>query len=92
MLSAREYCQWLSQEPGIRRLIAIAVANAVAARPTAQPTAPPTAPPTDVDAALDTLAAHGILFRRTPVYGGHDVTLIAGKPEMLKALHVRERR
>jgi hypothetical protein len=94
MLSDREYCQWLSHEPGVRALIAAAVADAVAtrttvtARPTASPTTPP--PPADVDTALNVLAAHGIRFRRTPTYGSHDVALTAGKPQMLAALHRRE--
>ena len=32
MLSDREYCQWLSREPGVPALIAAAVADAVATR------------------------------------------------------------
>ena len=48
MLSDREYCQWLSHEPGVRALIAASVADAVATRSTtvtARPTVPPTTPP-----------------------------------------------
>lgn len=94
MLSDSEYCQWLSHEPGVRALIAAAVADAVATRTTvtARPTAPPTTlpHPAGVDKALNVLAAHGIRFRRTPTYGSHDVTLTAGKPQMLAALHRRE--
>ena len=78
MLSDREYCQWLSHEPGVRALIAAAVADAAAVGTTviARPTPPPTTSPplADVDTALDVLAAHGIRFLRIPNDGSHDAS------------------
>ena len=77
MLADHDYCAWLSREPGVRALIA---------------NAPSSTAVIGVDEALDALAAAGIIFRRVPSAGAHDVALVGGKPVMLSALHKREQR
>jgi hypothetical protein len=83
MLADSDYCAWLSQEPGVRALIA-AAKSASPEPPTELRTDPAT-----IEALLDELERHGI---RWILDRDGELWLIAGKPQLLAALHRRKTR